>query len=155
MKEERLGGMVAADEKRFGDRAVDGLLAGVAAGLVMALVLAVAGLLRGEAVATLFHRFAPSEEASALSGFLAHVAVSAIYGLIFALLRRAMPRSWRVGTTSVVAGMAYGVVLLALAQLVLLPGSGSSLLALPPLVLAAGHVVYGLALGWLLAKVEG
>jgi hypothetical protein len=83
------------------------------------------------------------------------VAVSAIYGLIFALLQRAMPRTWRVGALSVVAGIAYGLVLLALAQLVLLPSSASPLQALPPVVLAAGHVVYGLALGQLLTKVEG
>ena len=155
MTEEKMPGTVVGMEKGFGDSAVDGLLAGVGAGLVMALVMASGGLLWGETVADLFRRFAPEGGTSAAAGFLAHVAVSAIYGLLFALLWRLTGRRVRRRAAARGVGVAYGVALLAVARFVLLRGSGSSILELTATVLAAGHVAYGLALGWLTARTGG
>jgi hypothetical protein len=138
----------------MGDRAVDGLLAGVAAGLIMAVLLVAGSLLRGETLATLFGRFAPGETTSALSGFFAHMAVSAIYGLIFALLYGLLPWRWRQGVAALLVGLVYGLLLLAVALSILLPGVDSPLLELSRGILALGHAGYGLALGWLLQRMD-
>lgn len=151
MSEEKITRSLLVTDKTFGDSAVDGLLAGMAAGLVMAVVMAVVGLMQGEPVLTLLRRFAPGEEATALAGLLAHMAVSSVYGLVFALLRRSWP--WRRGWPVPVVGLLYGIGLLLLAQTVLLRSSDLTLAELPAGVLVAGHVVYGLVLGWLLSKI--
>lgn len=150
MREERISGPMAMKDKTVGDSAVDGLLAGVGAGLVMAVVMAATGLVQGEPVWTLFRRFAPGEEATALSGLLAHVAVSAVYGLLFALLRRAWPGQR--GRLAPVMGLLYGIALYLVAQMVLLRSSMLPLAGLPAGILAAGHIAYGLVLGWLLSR---
>ena len=55
------------DERRqtAGDAAVDGLLAGAAAGIAMAVYLVVAGLLAGEGPASVFARFDPRRRGTA------------------------------------------------------------------------------------------
>ena len=151
MREEKFTSPMTVENATFGDSAVDGLLAGVGAGLVMAVVMAAAGLLQGEPVLALLRRFAPGGEATALAGLLAHMAVSSVYGLVFALLRRSWP--WRRGWPVPVVGLLYGIGLLLLAQTVLLRSSDLTLAELPAGVLVAGHVVYGLVLGWLLSKI--
>jgi hypothetical protein len=129
-----------------GEAAVDGMLAGIGAGLAMAVYLVGAGWLSGEAPGQMLARFDPSGGTSPLLGMLAHLAVAGIYGLVFALAWRALGRLWP-RLPVVAAGLAYGVLLYGLAQGVLLPWAGSALLAVAPLHLLAAHLVYGLVLG--------
>ncbi len=152
MEEHKLSSPMMIPSKPVGDSAVDGLLAGLVAGLAMAVLLAGVTLLRGETPAVLFSRFAFDEQTSALAGFFSHLAVSAIYGLLFALLQRLLLNHWRRGLAAMVAGLVYGLTLLALALTVILPGAASPLLQAPPAILAAGHALYGLVLGWVLQR---
>ena len=109
------------DERRrtAGDAAVDGLLAGAAAGIAMAAYLVVTGLLAGEGPAVVLARFDPSGAgaASPLIGAVMHLAVSAVYGLLFGLIYRLIGRGRLAGRAAgALIGLVYGLVLLLVAQ---------------------------------------
>ena len=70
--------------RSIGDSAVDGLFGGAIAGILMAVYLVIAGLFNGEDPGTVLGRFTPSGDGSSLLGAAAHLAVSAVYGAIFA-----------------------------------------------------------------------
>lgn len=74
------------------DAAVDGLLAGIGAAIIMALFLLAAGFLSGDSPAIVLGRFDPLEGGSPLTGLLTHLAVAAIYGLVFGLIFLALVR---------------------------------------------------------------
>jgi hypothetical protein len=138
-------------EIKFGEVAVDGLFAGLLAGLVMAAFLAVTALLRAETQSDLFSRFYPAQAVTPLTGLLLHLAVSSVYGILFGFIwylvstmRHIAPLPGQV----VVLGAVYGVVLLLLAWYILLPASASPLRQLPLWQFGAAHLVYGLILGW-------
>lgn len=82
------------EKKSLGDTAVDGLVAGLPAGLQMAVVLVLAGLLSGTPLLETLGYFDPAQAGNWLTGLLAHLAVAAIYGVVFALLRAAVGRIW-------------------------------------------------------------
>jgi hypothetical protein len=134
--------------RTVGDAAVDGLLAGMAAGVVMAVYLLVTGLIAGETFISILSRFSPGEPTTPLSGALAHLAVSAIYGALFGVimmtLRQRVP-AWA-------TGMAYGVVLFLVARYALLPGTGSSLQEIFPLNFGVAHLIYGGVLAILIGR---
>lgn len=139
---------VSEKRRTFGDAAVDGLLAGGAAGLLMAVYLWLAGLALGYSAGTLFSRFDPGQTPSPVTGGLIHLAVSGVYGVLYGLGRR-LTAVWP-GLRQVpgwLLGAAYGLVLLALAWTVVLPGTGSTVRELPLIHLAVAHLLYGLALG--------
>jgi hypothetical protein len=144
----------SSDSNRaWGDAAVDGLLAGLAAGLLMAAYLWLAGLLQGVSIGALFARFDPGQPASPLTGALVHLAVSGVYGVAYGLglkLAGGLPLAQR--APGWLLGAAYGLALLGVAYGVVLPGTGSPLRELPPIHLAAAHLLYGLALGRLAGR---
>jgi hypothetical protein len=76
----------ARSERGLGDTAVDGLLAGLVAGVGMAIYLVIAGFLSGKGLAEMLGLFDPALAGNGLTGTLAHLAVSAIYGVLFALV---------------------------------------------------------------------
>jgi hypothetical protein len=133
---------------RLSDSAVDGLIGGLAGGLTMAVFLVIAGLAGGEGVAEMLGRFSPAGDGNPLTGGLAHLAVAAIYGAIFGgimvPIRGRLP-GW-------VAGIAYGLVLFAIARGALLPGAESALMEIPPIIFLIAHVVYGGVLGWMVDR---
>ena len=132
------------------DAAIDGLFKGVLAGIVMFLSLAIAGMLIGDHPAVILSRFSPSANPSPLSGLLTHLGVSAVYGAIFglacwiAIWRRRIGLQRRV---FLAAGLAYGLALWLLAQLIILPGTGSSIAEFAVGSLALAHLLYGALLG--------
>jgi hypothetical protein len=67
----------------IGEAAADGLLAGEAAGVIMAAYLALAGLTWGSGPVEVLALFDPGETGSALFGLIAHLAVSGVYGAAF------------------------------------------------------------------------
>lgn len=143
------------DERRqtAGDAAVDGLLAGAAAGIAMAAYLVVAGLLAGEGPAFVLARFDPARQGSPLLGAVIHLAVSAVYGLLFGLIYRLIGRGRLSGRTAgALIGLVYGLVLLLLAQGLTLTGAGTTLREIPVAQFAIAHLIYGLVLGWLVAR---
>ena len=139
----------ALRNKGVGDTEVDGLLAGILAGLAMAIYLILSSFFNGTSPAVTLGRFDPSLQGSWLAGSLAHLAVSGVYGVIFALLYALPARRWsslrRFGW---LFGLAFGLILLALARGVLLPAASSPLLQIGTLHLVLAHAVYGLLLGY-------
>lgn len=94
-------------------------------------------------------------------GMLVHLVVGIGYGLLFALIARALNLT---GTTAVVAGGVYGLVVLLLSSFVGLPiaasifGGGDPIADMPQMVgwstFTIEHVIYGavLGLGWVRLK---
>lgn len=140
-------------EIKASDVIVDGLFKGVVAGLVMGVYLGLAGFIYGESPLSVLGRFDPAGDGQPLVGLLAHLAVSAIYGAMFGLISLTVSRLFRMPAWLPVAlGAAYGLLLVAVAWFVLLPGMGSPLLGIPLLHFSLGHLVYGLVLGWLAVR---
>jgi hypothetical protein len=139
----------------LGDSAVDGLLAGTSAGLLMGLYVAATGLLAGQTLPGVLAQFDPSPNPSPFTGALAHLAVAGVYGVIFALGWNIVRRLWP-GGPAWLAGLFYGILLWCVALLLLrLPAAATSeswLAAVAPVHLAVAHWLYGLALGWLLGR---
>ena len=141
---------VLSRQSTIGDAAVDGLLGGLGGGFVMAIYLVAAGLAGGELPATVLSRFDPSAAAAPLTGALMHLAVAGVYGMVFGIGFR-----WiRIRSRSVwLLGLAYGAALFMLAEAIILPGTRSSLLAVPVWSFGLAHVIYGVTLGGLVGRV--
>lgn len=137
----------------MGDTAVDGLIAGLPAGLGMVIFLIAVGWFGGRLPLVTLGYFDPAQGGNWLTGLLAHLAVSAIYGVVFALLLGAMgrirPSLSRLG---VVWGVVYGLALLAVAYGVWFTAVPSPLAQIAAWQIASAHVVYGLVLGLWLRK---
>ena len=128
----------------WGDTAVSGLLAGIVAGVVMAGFLIAAGFAGGGTVAEALSRFGAGEGTSPLGGLLTHLAVSGVYGIVWANLlcivrRLILAPAWLVG-------LAYGLLLFLVAQGIFLVNP-TLLTGIPPLQFLIAHGVYGLTLG--------
>lgn len=136
----------------LGDTAVDGLLGGLLAGAAMLALLLLLGLLRGAPAAQTLGRFAAGAGGAPLVGLLLHLAVSGIYGMLFALLARGVRAIRPFGRY--LLGGAYGLLLFALARGVLLPAAGSALLAIPAPDLLLAHLAYGLVLDHRQQRIE-
>ncbi len=146
-------GYATHHRKTTGDVAVDGLLAGMAAGLVMGAVLVVLGLLEDAGPLQTLGRFDPADGGSAVVGGLLHLAVSGIYGVVFAIIYRFMSGRWaEIKRYSWLLGAGFGLALWLAAQFVFLPGLNSALTEFSPLTFALGHLVYGGSLGFFLGR---
>ena len=151
----RTENMGTTRRRTAGDTAVDGLLAGAVAGIAMAVYLVVAGLLAGEGPAVVLARFDPSGAgaASPLIGAVMHLAVSAVYGLLFGLIYRLIGRDRLAGRAAgALMGLVYGLVLLLVAQGLALISASVPLREISALHFALAHLIYGLLLGWLVAR---
>lgn len=140
-------------QKLLGDAAVDGLLAGIGAGLVMALFLLLIGLLNGDLATAVFGRFDPGQNQQWLTGLVIHLAVSSIYGIVFGLLFRVLIRirpSW--ARFSWLPGLAYGLILYGVVQTALATGIDSGLVQFTAVILLLAHAIYGLVLGIILGR---
>ena len=130
------------------DSAVDGLLAGLAAGVVMAVFLMVGGWLAGTPPAEVMGLFSPTGDGSAFLGGLAHLSVSAIYGLIFGaalyVIADRLP-AW-------LAGVVFGFFLYLIGQYFIVPTTESTLQAFSNFSFLTAHLVYGLVLGWITGR---
>ena len=131
----------------MGDAAVDGLLGGMTAGVVMAIYLVVFSFIGGEGSAVL-GRFDPNNQ-SVLVGTLLHLAVSGVYGAVFGIgwkyMRRLNLPAWLVG-------LAFGVALFLLAEFVLLTTSQLPLANISFVQFGIGHAIYGLVTGWVISR---
>ncbi len=145
--------MMAGRRRTAGDTAVEGLLAGVGAGIAMAAWLALTGLLAGEGPARVLARFDPAAAASPLTGALIHLAVSAVYGLAFGVIYRLVGRGRLAGRAAgALIGLAYGLALLLIAQGLLAAPSGTALREIPAVHFGVAHLLYGAVLGWLVGR---
>lgn len=133
-----------------GDAAVDGLLAGLGAGIAMLLYLVGIALFVEESVTVMVSRFA-LDTMSPLAGVLIHLAISGVYGLIFGLLWRVVAQA---SLPVLPTAVGYGLLLWLAAQTMLLPDSGSALREIAPLHFALAHLLYGLTLGMILHRMQ-
>ena len=144
---------VAGRRRTAGDAAVEGLLAGVGAGLAMAAWLVVAGLLAGDGPARTLARIDPAAASAPATGALIHLAVSAAYGLAFGVIYRLVGRGRLAGRAGGIAlGLVYGLILLLIAQELLTSSAAASLQEIPAVHFAAAHLVYGAVVGWLVGR---
>src|SRR5512136_2663153 len=104
----------------IGDAAVDGLLNGVIAGIVMAIYLMISGVLTGAGLAATLSAFDLGQGASPVRGALIHLAVAAIYGMVFSLIYWLIGRGRSMGRGgNVIIGVAYGLLLWLITQIAL------------------------------------
>lgn len=146
-------GIVTRPKKSIGDVAVDGLLAGMAAGVVMGVALLAVGVIEGVGPVEILGRFDPAEGGSAAVGGLLHLAVSGIYGVAFAILFRLLTGRWsglkRYGSG---LGIVYGLALWMAAHFLLLPELNSALTEISAAGFALSHLMYGAALGHFVSR---
>ncbi len=142
-----------SQQKDLGDWAVDGLISGIGAGAVMLLYMLIYSLITGLSPVEAIGRFDPAGGNAWLSGLLAHLAVSGIYGLLFAVGWSLLRRFRSPGSAILLlAGALYGLLLYGAASVVLLNALDSPLRQFPPVQLAIAHVLYGLLLAILLRR---
>lgn len=139
---------------RRGDTAVDGLIAGILAGVAMGATLILAGLFSGVSAVDTLGRFDPGRAGNMVAGTVAHLAVSGIYGVVFALLLagvvQARPQLRRWGW---LLGMAYGLLLYVFARGILFATLPSGMTQFTAVQLLVAHTIYGLLLGLELRRI--
>ena len=144
--------LISKDRESGNNRAVDGLLYGLVGGIAMLVSLLAFALLSGDSPGALLTHFSAGNSTSPIQGLLSHLAVSAIYGLLFgALVWPVLLRLTSAKLSGWLGGFGYAILLLFLAQIAVLPGTNSPLAQLPLWQWALGHGIYGLVLGGLFA----
>jgi len=134
---------------KFGDTAVDGLICGIWAGIAMAGFIVIAGWLAGDSLSTSVSRFSIHPNTTPWMTVITHLAISAVYGLFFALIVLALSRLVRPSIwINLLTGVVYGFTLWIVANSILLSVFSSSLNEIPGLTLMIGHLIYGLVLGF-------
>jgi hypothetical protein len=145
--------LILRNNNSVSNLAVDGLIYGLIGGLAMVLSLATFALLSGETPAAYLERFSAGGLTSPMQGLISHLAVSAIYGVLFGVLVwSVLARFSSTKIISVVGGLVYAAFLLMLAQVAILPGTNTPLSQIPTWQWALAHGVYGLVLGGLFAR---
>lgn len=135
-------------KKSAGDVAIDGLGAGLAGGIVSASVFLVLGLFSGNSTLNIFRGFDATANGSALLGTVMHLAVSVIYGAIFAILLNLIIPVWPAARRiSWLLGIIYGLVLMLLAEVIFFSGFNSQLGELSLIDFTLFHIAYGVTLG--------
>ena len=136
-----------------GDTAVDGLLNGVVAGIVMVIYLVISGVLTGAGLIATLSAFDLGQGASPVRGVLIHLAVAAMYGMVFSLLYRLIGRRRSIGRGgNMIIGLAYGLLLWLITQIAFAAGVNVALSNLSTVHFAVAHAVYGATLGWLAGR---
>jgi hypothetical protein len=129
-----------------GDAAVTGLFGGLLGGIAMGAVIGISGLIAGQGWSYLTY-FSAGTPGSPLQGFLMHLGVSSIYGILYMMLIRGIGHSRLGRTPGWLTGLIYAMMLWVFAVTILLPATDALILEVPWLVFFAGHAAYGLVLG--------
>lgn len=146
-------GLITGNKNDIRALAVDGLIFGLLSSLGMVLVMASMAVLTGNPVKILLEHFGIGDLTSPIQGLLSHLAVSAIYGLLFGVL--IWPVLWRFSSENWMGwlgGLVYAFLLLFLAQAAILPGLDFPLAQLPLWQWVLGHAIYGFVLGGLFSR---
>lgn len=144
---------ISAKSTTASDAVIDGLVAGVISGVVMlAFILIVEIVVSDVSPSQTLSWFVPERSQPPLFGGLIHIAISAIYGMVFGwiwnLVRDHLP--WRVPAW--LLGLIYSMAIFIFGIWVILPGINSALLVIPSWLFGFAHAVYGLLLGWLVGR---
>ena len=146
-------GRLAYNERKVSDSALDGLFGGLAGGVIMAAYLVAWGLAAGRSPGAVLGMFDPSMRGVAPTGAVMHMAVAAVYGILFGLIWWVVRHRLRLRAPAWLVGAAYGLALLLVARAAVLPAAGSPLAEIPALHFAIAHVMYGAALGYLSERI--
>jgi hypothetical protein len=130
---------------RIEDAVINGLFSGVLAGLAMILVLALLGSYNQPKIKDLLGLFDPTGNQNFYAGGFAHLAVSAVYGLIFGLLWKLFFFGRRIPVW--IGGVIFGGLIFVFSELFISQGSGTPLFQIPALLFGISHLVYGTILG--------
>jgi hypothetical protein len=130
----------------FGDAAVSGLFGGLLGGIAMGAVIGIASLVAGQGFSYL-GKFAAGTPVPPLQGFLMHLGVSSIYGILYALIYHAIGVKRLAQIPGWLTGLVYAMLLWAFAVTILLPSTNALILNVPWWVFFTGHVAYGVILG--------
>ncbi len=130
----------------FWDAAAGGIFPGLLGGVVMLIVLIAGGLLIGHTPAQVMGAF-DTAGGLPLRGVLVHLAVSCVYGTLFALLLHGLVFRLRFSWSIALLGTIYGFGLWLVALIVLRQAIPALLAATPPPVFLLAHLMYGLTLG--------
>jgi hypothetical protein len=139
-------GSIVKNQSSAGDSAASGLFSGLQGGLAMAAVIGFYSLLAGQGLGYLGY-LSSGAPVMPLVGLMMHLAVSSIYGMLYALVRRWTRLDHAAWLPGWLAGSIYAVGLWIFAVTFLLPTAHSLILTLPWYVFFSGHVTYGLVLG--------
>jgi hypothetical protein len=139
-------GMLMIHRSSTGDTAVSGLFSGLQGGVAMAAVIVLFSLSAGQGLAYLGN-FSAAAPVLPLVGLLMHLAVSSIYGMLYALVRRWTRLDQQARLPGWLTGLVYALGLWVFAVLLLLPATRALILDLPWVVFFTGHIAYGLVLG--------
>lgn len=145
--------IISNNKEGIGNLAVDGLIYGLVGGVAMYLFMAAVSIISRDGLGNLLGRFSVGGLTTPLQGLLGHLAVSAIYGLLFGVL--IWPVLRRISTRPIsgwIGGLVYAGCLFLLAQLTILPMTDSPLGEIPAWHFALGHAVYGLVLGGMFSR---
>jgi hypothetical protein len=129
-----------------GDAAVTGLFSGLQGGAAMAGIIVLFSILNGQGLSYLGY-FSAGEPIIPLVGLVTHLAVSSIYGMLYALGRRLTGLDRRKLLPGWAAGLVFALGLWLIAVVLFLPAAKSLLLTLPWVVFLTGHIIYGLVVG--------
>ncbi|MFQ5854280.1 MAG: hypothetical protein ACE5LU_01355 [Anaerolineae bacterium] len=81
-----------------------------------------------------------------------HPAQAAVYGALFGVRWQLVGRRRRSSVLTVLAGLAYGLVLLLVAKAIILPGTALALREIPFVHFSVAHGIYGLVVGFLTSR---
>lgn len=141
------------EDRSLGELAVDGLTGGLLAGIAMAMLLVLTGLVSGRPPAVTLGYFDPARDGSWLSGLFAHLAVSAVYGTLFGLamqgLKKIRPAVLRYGW---LLGTIYGLILYLAAIGLIFKAVDAPVAQVGAWQFGLAHLIYGLVLGLWLAR---
>ncbi len=147
--------------KSWGDVVRWGAIAGLISGIVMAMFMMIVTALTGMGFLAPLYAIAATFNPSwamtkgvdlgpILVGLMLHMVNSAVFGVIFTLLARwLLPRALTLPMSALV-GMMWGLILLAVNQLIVLPAVDTPMVTATNGILGwwvAGHLMYGIALG--------
>ncbi|MCC7161856.1 MAG: hypothetical protein IT331_05160 [Anaerolineae bacterium] len=140
---------------KLGDAAVEGLMYGIVAGLVMTLFVVAFEWLAGVMPLEVLSYFGVDAAAPPWVGLFTHVAVSGIYGVVFGMLALGVARALgermnpgvRLGL-----GVLYGLLIFLIAEWIILPRTASPLAEMSVWALALAHALYGAVLAWLVGR---
>lgn len=130
------------------DTLINGLIGGIMAGVGMLVWLLLAGLLAGESPQEILQGFViPGQQANLVTSAFLHLGVSAVYGGVYGVLLRLLPRMLRTSGGRLFSGLGYGLLLYLLASAIILPATASPLAQVGVPALTSAHLVYGVLLG--------
>ena len=145
---------ITARDRSNSDYAVDGLLNGLLAGVVMAAFLVIVILLNGWEMESIFELWA-TPSPSSITSVAVHLAISGVYGIGFglfygmALVRvNGSPPVWLL----LFSGLVYGALIWLLAVTVIIPRTDGFYESLPAGYLISAHILYGMITGLLFIR---